>query len=137
MTQKRVRSALETRAQAFATAKNVQVCWDNVGAKPTTTHLKVTISPGPTLDPSFGNKHKRYTGALRLSYYSTELNKGMGNITSFIDDLVAYFPRGLQLSSGGLVVNITNTPNVSAPVYEGTFIFVTVDVLYRADDITN
>lgn len=134
MSQLFVRNALETTLAAFAASKsNIPVVWENIKSIPTVSYLKAFMFPAATQDPSFGNQHKRYTGMFRVTYYSTQLNVGMNAITSFVEDLVNYFPRGLQLVSGGLTTNITNTPSVSSPNYDGNFIYVTVDILYRAD----
>lgn len=135
MSQLKVRSALETRLAAFAATKSLPVVWENIKTLPTGNYLKAFMFPADTIDPSFGNRHRRYTGLLRVTYYSTDINKGIATVQSTVEDLVEYFPRGLQIVSQGLTTNITNTPSILVPGYEATYIFITVDILYRADQI--
>lgn len=132
----RVRNSLETHLAAFATANsNIPVVWENIKTIPSGNYLKAFLFPAATQDPSFGTKHKRYTGLFRVTYYTTELNVGMFAATTFAESLADHFPRGLQIVSGGLTTNITNTPSVSTPAYEATYMYITVDILYRAEDI--
>ena len=135
MSQLNVRAALETRLAAFATSKSLPVVWENIKTLPSGSYLIAHMFPANTQDPSFGNKHKRYTGLFRVTFYSTDINKGLAAVQSTVEDLVNYFPRGLELSAGGLVTNITNTPSLLSPGYESTYIYITVDILYRADEI--
>jgi len=136
MSQLNVRSALATRLAAFAATKsNIPIVWENVKNIPTVNYLKAFLFPAPTQNPSFGNKHDRYAGLFRVTYYTTALNVGMNAVELFVDDLVKYFPRTLQIVNGGLTTRILNTASVSAPGYEGNFLYVTIDIPYSADDI--
>lgn len=136
MSQLKVREALEARLQTFATSKGITtVVWENIKSIPSGTYLKAHMFPADTQDPSFGNKHRRYTGLFRVTYYTTALNTPLPLVQPLIEDLVDYFPRGLQLTAGGLVTNITNTPSILSPGYEATYMYITVDILYRADQI--
>jgi len=137
MSQLNVRSALSTRLAAFAATKgNIPIVWENVKNIPTVDYLKAFLFPAPTQNPSFGNKHDRYAGLFRVTYYTTALNVGMNAVELFVDDLVKYFPRTLQIVNGTLTTRILNTASVSAPGYEGNFLYVAIDIPYMADSIS-
>ena len=137
MSQLNVRNALETKLKEFAQSKSVGVCWENIKFIPTDPKfLRATIFTSPTQDPSFGNRHRRYFGLLRVTYYTKDFNSGMGSTIAFVDSLVDYFPRGLQVTAGTLTTNITNTASVTMPGYEGAYMFIVVDIPYRADEIS-
>lgn len=131
----KVRQALETKLAAFAASKSLPVVWENIKTIPTGSYLKAFLFPANTQDPSFGNKHIRYSGMFRVTYYTTGLNTGMVPATTLVESLVDYFPRNLQLTSGGLTTRILNTPSISSPGYEGTYMYITTEIFYMADDI--
>ena len=135
MSMLKIRAALESKLAAFAASKSLPVVWENIKTIPTGSYLKAFLFPANTQDPSFGNKHIRYSGMFRVTYYTTGLNAGMVPATTLVEDLVAYFPRGLQLVSGGLTTRILNTPSINSPGYEGTYMYITVEVFYMADSI--
>ena len=137
MSQLNVRSALATRLAAFAATKgNIPIVWENIKSIPTVSYLKAFLFPAPTQNPSFGNTHDRYSGLFRVTYYTTELNVGMKKAEEFVDALVKYFPRTLQIVNGTLTTRILNTASVSAPGYEGNFMYIVVDIPYQADQIS-
>lgn len=137
MSQLNVRNALATRLAAFAaTQGNIPIVWENIKSIPTVSYLKAFLFPAPTQNPSFGNTHDRYAGIFRVTYYTTELNVGMKKAEDFVDALVKYFPRTLQLINGTLTTKILNTASVSVPGYEGNFMYITIDIPYMADEIS-
>lgn len=135
MSMLKIRNALESKLAAFADTKSLPVVWENIKTIPTGSYLKAFLFPANTQDPSFGNKHIRYSGMFRVTYYTIGLNAGMVPATTLVEDLVAYFPRGLQLVSGGLTTRILNTPSISSPGYEGNYMYITTEIFYMADDI--
>lgn len=136
MSQSTVRGSLATKLTAFAAANgNIPIVWENIKTIPTVDYLKAFLFPAPTQDPSFGNKHKRYVGLFRVTYYTTKLNVGVGAAEAFAQKIVDYFPRGMRLENGIVSTMILNTPSMTMPGYEGTFMFITIDIPYSADEI--
>jgi hypothetical protein len=133
----KVRNALETHLAAYATTKNIPVVWENISSIPTTSYIKATLYPATTINPSLGVDHQRLVGLFRMTYYSKELNKGVSAVQTVAEDLIALFPRGLQLTSSGVTVWIPNTPSASSIIPEGNYIYLSVDLYYRADIIKN
>lgn len=133
MSTKKVRAALETKLNSFATANSLKVAWENKGADYTVSHIRATLFPSPTQNPSIGVEHKRYRGLFRMLIMLTDLNNGPSAVETLGENLANAFPRGSSLSSGGVVVNIENTPSVSGLMYEGNFVYVSVELAYRAD----
>jgi len=137
VSQLKIRNALETRLASFATSKAIPVLWENKSSIPTTSYLKAEIFKSPVRDPSIGANHRRYLGIFRVTYYCTDLNKGMGGVESFMDDLANYFPRGLQLTKDSIVVHIEATPSQTSVGYESNYLYTSVEIYYRCDVITN
>lgn len=133
MSTKKVRAALETKLNSFATANSLKVAWENKGADYTVSHIRATLFPSPTQNPSIGVEHKRYRGLFRMLVMLTDLNNGPSAVETLGESLADWFPRGSSLTSGGLIVNIESTPSVSSIMYEGNFVYVSVELAYRAD----
>ena len=138
MSQKLVRSALESRLQAFATSKSLPVAWENKSCEITTSHLRSKLITGPIRNPSMGTQldgraHKRFSGIYRVQVLLTELNKGPATIETLAEELINWFPRGLSLVSGGVTVNFDNTPSMSSIDNDANWVYVSVDIPYRAE----
>lgn len=135
MSQLRIRNALEKHLSLFATAKSIPVVWENISTIPSGNYLKATIFPSPTQDPSIGASHQRYQGFFRITYYSTELNKGVKSVEEIVRELIEHFPRGLQLSKDNLVVHVERTPSSTSLDYLANYLYISVEMYYRADVI--
>lgn len=135
MSQLKIRNALETNLAAFATTKSLPVVWENVAAIPSGSYLKATMFPAETVDPSIGASHKRYVGIFRITYYHNGLNTGMKAVETIVDDIVAYFPRGLELVKDGYSIRIERTPSSSSVGIESNYVYVSVSMYYRCDVI--
>lgn len=137
MAQVEIRNALETRLAAWATTKGVTVLWENDVSDPiAATHLRPTLFPSPTQNPSLGAYHRRYKGIFRVQCWIDNLNAGPADVEAFAEELVAWFPRGLVLNKGGVYVHIEYTPSQSGILPESNHCVVTVETIYRADVIT-
>lgn len=132
----KIRNALETRLQEYATSKSLKVVWENIATIPTTNYLKANMFASETLDPSLGVNHQRYLGTFRVVFYSFDINKGMKTIETTAEEIQAYFPRGTQLVKDDLTVNIVGTPSIRVPGYSNNYIYVAVDINYRTDVVT-
>jgi len=133
MSQVKIRQALESRLKAFADSKSLKVLWENVGAVPTGTHLRAFIFRSPTADPSIGANHKRYKGLFRVQVWSDTLTQGPLLAETLAEELVAYFPRALQITKDSIVVHIENTPSQGSISIETSWVCVSVEMTYRTD----
>lgn len=134
----KIRKALEKHLNTYATSKLYPVLWENVSSQPPTAkHLEARIFFSPVNDASIGAQHRRYTGIFRVSYYTPELNKGMGPIETAADEIVNLFKRGTQLSADDVVVWIENTPSYPDPISSTPNIYVPIDIYFRCDIIKN
>ena len=137
MAQVEIRNALETRLAAFATAKSTKVLWENDVSEPLAeSHMRVRLFPSGTQNPSLGAYHRRYKGIFQVQCWIDSLNLGPADVEAFAEELVAYFPRGLELIKNGVSVHIENTPSQSGISPESNHSVVTVEMIYRADVIT-
>lgn len=137
MSQVKIRQALEKHLKTFATSKSLKVLWENVSAVPTGSHLRATIFRSPTQDPSIGAKHKRYRGLFRIQVWHDSLNTGPAAVEALAEEIVAHFPRALQLTKDTVVVHIENTPSQGSISIEANWAVITIECVYRADVITN
>ena len=92
----------------------------------------------PVKNPSMGvagdgRSHKRYSGLFRVQALLTDLNKGPASIEGLAEEIAAWFPRGSSFVKDGVTVNIDNTPMSSGINYDGNWVYITVDVPYRAE----
>lgn len=138
MSQMKVRAALEQRLALFAASKSLPVVWENKSTDPTTSHLRATMIVAPVKNPSMGvagdgRAHQRYNGLFRIQALLTDLNKGPASIEGLAEEIAAWFPRGSSFVQDTVTVNIDNTPMSSGINYDGLFIFVSIDIPYRAD----
>lgn len=77
------------------------------------SHLPMGPTPlGPGADAV-----KRYAGILQLDLY-TPINEGEQEALGRINEVLAHFPRGQEVSNGGSTVTITKV-EIAAPMYEG------------------
>lgn len=137
MALKEIRNVIESRLKTFAASKTIPVVYENVGSEVASSHFRIFIYPSPTQDPSIGAKHRRYRGIVRIQYYSTDLGKGVATIEAMGEELVALFPRALQLTKNSVTTMIENTPSQSSIGYESNYCWVTVEFNYRTEIITN
>lgn len=133
MSTRKVRSALETRLKTFADANSLKVAWENKGAVLTVNHIQATLFPAPTQNPSLGVEHKRFRGVFRMRVMLNDINNGPAGIETLSEALVDWFPRGSSLVASGVTVNVESTPSCSGIMYEGNFVYVVVELSYRAD----
>jgi hypothetical protein len=134
----KIRSALEIYLNTFAQSKAYPVLWENVSSIPEAQkHLEPRVFFSDTQDPSIGVNHRRYKGIFRVSYYTPELNKGMGPIQAAADEIVNHFKRGTQLTFQDVTVHIENTPSYPEPISNTANLYVPIDIYFRCDIITN
>ena len=137
MSQKLVRSALESRLRAFATSKSLLL----LGRISLVRLQRATLEQtdhGPIRNPSMGTQldgraHKRFSGIYRVQVLLTDLNKGPATIETLAEELINWFPRGLSLVSGGVTVNFDNTPSMSSIDNDANWVYVSVDIPYRME----
>ena len=143
MSQTKIRQALQTPLVAFASSKNLKVAWENINFDPAgKSYLRAFLFRSPTQDPSIGAIHKRYKGIFRVQWMvsltdSAYANKGAEVIEALAEEIVALYPRGLQLTKDGVVVHIEGTPSQSSISYDSAWAIVTIETIYRTDIITN
>lgn len=138
MSHRKVRAALETKLVAWGTANSVPIVVDNQSSSNTQpVWVSSMLIPAETTNPSVGVQHSRFTGTLRILVRKQDTGKGMGATETLAESIQSYFPRGMQLTSSGLVVWIENTPSIKAGFVDGMYVIVPVDVSYRADAISN
>lgn len=129
MSQLAIRRALETRLAALTPA--LATAWENQHYTPAqgTPFQAVALLPAQTQNPVFGGDFKREVGLLQvLLHYPTGTGAKAANERA--DSLKAHFPRGLSLTSGGVIVIIEGTPSIAPARDNGEWYMVPVSIPY-------
>lgn len=100
--------ALNQRLQAYATANNRQVAYENIGFTPTTgtLFLRPTVLPVDTLQAGLGsNGQEFHDGIFQVDVFApVDVSKAIA--LSEADAVADYFARGLVLTYNGVKVRI-------------------------------
>lgn len=115
------------------------IAWANVAYTPIvgTPFMRVNFLPAQTYNPSMGVGAldlKRYTGIMQVTLFYP-INQGEGDPRRKADAVIALFPRGLTLTSSGVVVHVDNTPSAAPGYSQDAWYVLPVSVYYRADII--
>lgn len=135
MTIKRVRAALEGRLSAWATANDIAVAWQAVSTERATgtRHVRATLLPAETGNPTFGGDHRRLIGLMQVDVVIPDGN-GMGEAETLAESLCAEFARGTSIASGGLTTHIDRSPTLRPAQPDAGWVALPVSIEYRADD---
>lgn len=135
MSQKRIRSLLESRLALFAAARSLPVAWENAGLdQPAGQYLRFNLLKAPTDSSDLAGAHREYSGVCQISVFAP---KGIGPSAaeSLAVDIAELFPLNLRLADGDFAVHVI-TPCSEGPSLPGdTHFMVPVSFTYRADTI--
>lgn len=130
-----INAALFTKLAALTPV--VPIAWPNVNHIPQVgvPYMRAATIPYPTSNPTMGAGDadvKRYFGLLQVLLYYP-LNSGEGDLRRKADAVIAWFYRGLTLTSGGVSVHIDATPYASPAFVSDAWFVVPVNIPYRSD----
>lgn len=135
MSQKLIRSLLQSRLSAFATARTIPVAWENVSfTPPAGQYLRFNLLKAPTDSADLAGAHREYSGVCQISVFVPK-GKGPTDAETLAADLAEPFPLNDRLASGGFVVHITSPCSEGPPITGDTHFMVPVSFNYRADTI--
>ena len=137
MGRQHVRAAIESEIVSFANTNSLEVWGENVPARPSSDYVQIQLFPGKTQDPSIGANHKRYVGILRATLALKDLTNGPSKIEALSGAFCDIFYRGSVFVKDDATVVIDSTPSESSVGFDTVFVYVSVDVVYRCDVITN
>ena len=133
MSNKLIRSLLQSRLNAWATAKPIPVAWDNVKFMPPTgSYIRASLLPADTQSIDLEGAHRGYMGLFQLSVH-VPLGSGPNAAETLTDELSALFPMALRLESGSFWVQITSPCSAYPGIPGDTHYMVPVRFRYRAD----
>lgn len=125
-----VRQAFETRLAALIPAW--PIAWQAVKftAEYPNKHLRSNLLPGQPSSPTvFSTGPSQGSGVYQVLVYSApEGGPKIGDDQA--QAIVAHFPRGLQLGSGGLQLWVTDEAGPNPELYDGPWRVVPVSVPY-------
>lgn len=132
MTQRLIRSLYEQRLSAFATARSIQVAWNNVGFTPPAgeIYLGVDLLPAPTEVPDLAGEHLVYRGVFQISIVAPS-GQGSGAVEQLVEDVAVEFPADLLLTAGALSVMIVSPCSQGPAIQDGTSYMVPVSFTYE------
>lgn len=133
MSNKLIRSLLQSRLNTWATAKPIPVAWDNVKfTTPTGSYIRASLLPADTQSIDLEGAHRGYMGLFQLSVH-VPLGTGPGQAETLAEELSVLFPMALRLESGAFWVQITSPCSQYPGLTGETHYMVPVRFKYRAD----
>lgn len=137
MTQKLIRTALESRLATWAAAHSpvLQVAWQNAAfTPPAATHLRAFLIPADTGSDDLKGDHRQYLGIFQVSIVVPD-GAGPGEADTIISELDTLFPVNLRLTSGAITVLVTSPVSAGPGQNEPGLYVVPVSFAYRSDVI--
>lgn len=129
-----IRRLLETQLNA-ATPTTIKTSFENMAFTPTAGTLwqRAELLPAAPIDPELGNSHlRRDMGIFQVTVYGPK-NAGSAEVQARIAALRDAFPRGLSLTSAGVLLRLLQSPSVSAAIPNDAWHQVAFSVVYTAD----
>ncbi|MTI92148.1 MAG: hypothetical protein FH750_12350 [Pseudomonas stutzeri] len=135
MSHKLIRSLLQGRLNAFATARTIPVAWENVQfAPPAGQYLRFNLLKAPTDSADLAGAHRKYSGVCQISVFVPK-GKGPTEAETLAADIAELFPLNDRLTSGSFAMQITSPCSEGPPINGDTHFMVPVSFTYRADTI--
>ena len=135
MSNKLIRSLLQGRLNAFATARTIPVAWENVQfAPPSGQYLRFDLLKAPTDSADLAGAHREYSGVCQISVFVPK-GKGPTEAETLAADLAEVFPLNDRLVSGSFAMQIMSPCSEGPPINGDTHFMVPVSFTYRADTI--
>lgn len=122
---------LAARLAALVLSPTLPIAWPNVDFTPPSppSYLEVTFLPNGSTDRYFDDGVERI-GLFQVSVVSP-LKIGVVKANETAGLVAAHFPRGLRLVSGSVVVRISGSPSIAAPIVSTDRLSVPVTVAWR------
>lgn len=127
-----VRKALEARAEA--SAGGLSLAFQNRAYTPVVGSPwgEVSIMWANPDNPTLGDGFNREPGVLQINLHYPP-NEGSAPIEAKAEAFRAAFPRGLVISSGGVVIRVLGKPSLSPSRSSGGWHTLSVSVQFQAD----
>ncbi|WP_236233691.1 DUF4128 domain-containing protein [Pseudomonas tohonis] len=136
MSNKRIRSLLESRLKTWAAARSpaLRIAYQNVPFTPSSgeTYLRCFVLPATTGSDTLEGEHKRYEGVWQVNIVKP-LSGGLGDALGIEDELATLFPNNLLLSSSGFDLYIRTPMGSGSPITDELNATIPVSCRYRAD----
>lgn len=138
MSNKLVRSAIETRLNAWASARApaLRIAFEGVTFAPLNgeTYLQVFLLPATTGSNDLAGAHRVYRGVYQVSVV-TPSGIGPGAAEGIADELAALFPLNLRMTVPGLTVQVITPVTAAKGEPDPPTFTLPVSFQYRADTI--
>lgn len=126
-----IRQALETRLLELD--DTIPIAWENVSfTPPSTIYQRAFILLATTSNPTFGDAHARESGIFQVSVVAPN-GGGSAEAIEQAERIRNWFPRGLSLPKGDILVRILNTPSVAPAIYETKNYVIPVSIPFMCD----
>lgn len=136
MSNKVIRSAIESRLSAWAAAQSpaLRVAWQKVPFTPVVgeKHLRGYLLPAETDDLTLGADVKTFSGIYQVSVCAPD-GSGPAAAETLGEQIIALFPANLQLVKSGITTVIVRTPSMGPIQDEPGIIVIPISIRYRAD----
>lgn len=118
MTRKQIRAAFDKIIKTYATAKPIDVAWENVSFTPTQeAYISVFLIAGEDNHESICYGSESQMGLYQVTIHSP-LNGGSLVTETIVEELKALFPAGTRVGTGADTVRITKPIGVTRGMFD-------------------
>ncbi len=127
-----IRDALEIKLNTIAPV--LATVWQNVGYTPITgtPYQAAYVMPASPSNPTIGDDHYREHGVFQVSLFYPLL-VGSGTAEARAELIRTAFKRGVSMTSGGVTVRISKTPEVGQGRVDGDRWHIPVKISWFAE----
>lgn len=132
MTQKRIRSLLESRLATWAATKSLPVAYQ--GAKfspPVTRWLRATLLPANTDSQFIEGTDRVYRGVWQMSLF-VPAGSGSGDAETLVAELETLYPNNLRLTVSAFVLQTLTPLSAGRAVEEPDWYSIPMSLQYEA-----
>lgn len=126
-----IRAALETKLNTITPA--ISTAWENHPFTPVdgVPYQRVYLMPATPSNPTMGDGYYREQGIFQVSLFYP-LQTGAAAAAARAELIRSAFKRGVSMTSGGVTVQIGNTPEISQGRVDGDRFHVPVRIFWFA-----
>ena len=134
MSEHLIRSAFESRLATWAASQGYPVAWENVELvpQPAGAYMRAFLLPADTFSDDLTRAHAVYRGIFQVSL-CMPVGTGPAAAESIVAALRALFPASTPLTSGTMLIYITDPLSRGPGIAEPDRYVVPCSLPYRAD----
>jgi hypothetical protein len=135
MSRQRIRTAFETRLDAWASSQGLPFIPENTEADKPPQFIRGILLPAPTVSQDLTGAHKRYIGIYQVDLCMAK-GEGPADSDALVTSLEAQFPGSSYIAEAGLRILILEPVSATQGKPDDTHYVTHCSILYRADTVS-